>query len=1054
MSPATKISTLKFPEVRVVEASAGSGKTYALAKRYLQLLLNPQAGSEDIRNILAITFTNKAAREMKERILEFLKRIALNDWPNRKLQEDILGSLPVSKAAAGRLAGRLLDYIIHNYNFFQVQTIDSFVNLILNGCAFSLRLSANFQIKDNIEDFLTYSIDEYIDLAGKGEARRDLRKQLDEFLIQYIYLENKTGWLPRQDMLKLLKTLFTQISLYGGPLKSFPLTVDLRREKHKIMASFRKIQEKLPEEANKTFRKTLVSFLENNKDSFDFAAFKQKTSLVRAHIPLLKNSIIPKKLDRSWQELQEKITETAGLEAFSLFNCYIDIFSFVYRFFRQFARREDVLFLSELNQQAQTLIDEHGVTVPELYYRLATRYRHYLIDEFQDTSLLQWQNILPMVEDTLSAGGSLFYVGDKKQAIYRFRGGDVSLFDRVKEDFAAFNIRPESLRTNHRSHEQIVLFNNAVFSAENLSNFIQAQQENPKNELKLFSPEETAEILAVFKNSRQELPENKQGGYVLAEEVLCRDTEEKKEQLKLRLIPLLRELQTRFAPGDIAILCRDNKDLELVSGWLIDEKIPVESEKTLNIRNNRYIKEVISLLGFLSSPIDNLSFASFLLGDIFSAATGIKKEQLENFLLDCRPHTGRDKNFYIYQEFRRLYPRIWESYLEGFFKNAGLLGLYELLAGIFTEFKLLVNFPHHHGFFARLLEIVREKEDEYAGIADFLAYFREARPDDLYVDFSSAEAIKVMSIHKAKGLGFGVVVVPFLELNINDLGPGGRKSDVSFTVMPANNGLALIRLDSKYALLSPPVAAAYREEYRKAFIDELNSVYVALTRAREELYLFIPHGMSKSKNIVPLLVPEDLRLRGNRSAQKPPAEKGAATCTLATSAYTNWLSFLKNEFGDLSALKNRGKILRGKVLHFLLSAVDNLRDQDIDEIMTLAAARAAREFPARGSFSEYKTIIKRVVSHSDTRKFFYLDDGLVCREKEVVDSRGCLRRIDRLIVKEHEAWVIDYKSRFEKTADYRRQILEYMAIIKEIYPLKRVKGFLIYLEDAKTEEIL
>ena len=187
---------LCVPEVRVVEASAGSGKTFALAKRYVQLLLNPDLHFEQvpIRNILAITFTNKAAFEMKARILDFLKRIALKSLSSDEAR-DILGPIGVDEDTASHKAYAIMEELIHNYNFFQVQTIDSFINALLSGCAFKVGLSANFKIRRNYSEYLERSLDQMIDAAGQN---KNVQKTFERFLHQYLYLENKTGWFPKK----------------------------------------------------------------------------------------------------------------------------------------------------------------------------------------------------------------------------------------------------------------------------------------------------------------------------------------------------------------------------------------------------------------------------------------------------------------------------------------------------------------------------------------------------------------------------------------------------------------------------------------------------------------------------------------------------------------------------------------------------------------------------------------------------------------------------------------------------------------------------------------
>src|SRR3990167_8480795 len=210
-------TTFQFHEVRVVEASAGSGKTYALAKRYIQLLLSASdpAAEAAVRAILAITFTNKAAMEMKERILEFLKTIALKKFSMPE-QEAILLPLSIESEQASFKAFAMMEAIIRHYNFFQVQTIDKFINALLSGCAFKVGLTAHFKIKTKDREYLEYALDQTIDRASRD---KDIRQIFEHFLHNYLYLENRSGWFPKKDMAAILYALFLQSNTYGCTLR-------------------------------------------------------------------------------------------------------------------------------------------------------------------------------------------------------------------------------------------------------------------------------------------------------------------------------------------------------------------------------------------------------------------------------------------------------------------------------------------------------------------------------------------------------------------------------------------------------------------------------------------------------------------------------------------------------------------------------------------------------------------------------------------------------------------------------------------------------------------
>jgi len=1042
----------KSPQVLIVDASAGSGKTYCLAKYYLGLLLKKDARPRQIEQILAITFTNKACREMKERILDFLKEIALDEFPDALQEKDILSGLELGKQEARTKAARLMDYIITNYNFFQVKTIDSFINMILLGCAYQLGLSANFEIRDDRDDYLTLSLDDCIERANRDKG---MRRIFDDFLQQYIYLEGKNSWFPKKDILSILSSMLYHANAYGSFFSKFDLAgTNLYQEKQGLLKFYQKLLKDAPDGLNGTFRNSLAKFVDDNPELFDFEEISRRENFLKADIPMKKGEPVPAGLKKLWDEIRSRITELSEKEARAYFNCYIAIFELVYAAFRNYARKDDVLFLEELNQQANSLIRENGVTVPELYYHLATRLRHYLIDEFQDTSLLQWLNLFPMVEEAISTGGTLFYVGDKKQAIFRFRGGEVALFEKIRRDFRQYG-SSEFLKQNFRSAKEIVEFNNAIFSPANLRRFLNEQQEAVKDDLKYFSPEDMDEILEVFSGPAQECSDSERHGVVRVEMVACPGLAERDERIKEKTLALLDALTEtdRFAKKEITILGRGNKDVERISTWLIGKNIPVESEKTLNIKNNKFIKELLALLRFLNSPIDNLSFAAFILGDIFLKAAKLDKQKMEEFLFGLRQKLSGEEGFYIYREFRRNYPELWAQFLEESFREVGYIGLYELLVDSLNRLQAFENFPDQQGFFMHFLQVITDSEEEHPGIADFLDYFEEIAETKLFVNSSGADAVRVMTIHKAKGLGFEVVIIPFLYLDINELGSQAKKRKVSYVVEEEKDSLSLLRLDKKYARLSPQILSKYREEYRKEFIDELNVIYVALTRPKSELYAFLPHGIKAANNVARFLLPQGTIQLGEPTTFRKPAKKESSTLPIKASQYWKWNEFLKEEFSEQTLLEKRENLLAGKVVHEILAAVGNLAKDDREKSLQEGLSRAKDLFPLANGFSEHENMARKVLEAKELRPFFYLTDVEVYQEKEVVDNQGRTKRIDRLIIGKKEAWVVDYKTRQEPQLDYRQQIETYKAIIKELYPRLIVRGFIIYLDELRAEEV-
>jgi len=980
---------------------------------------------------------------MKGRILYFLKKIALDKFSTAKEKEELLAMLGVDDVVAQKKAFSIMDTIIKNYNFFQVQTIDSFINAILSGCAFRLGLSANFRIKTEYKDYLAYALDKLIDHAAIDQKTR---RAFANFLHQYLILENKTGWSPKKEILAAINDLFSSVNKYGGDFLPCPGDVsDLLAQKKNTLASMRQLKRDLPSETHATFEKKLSDFLGEHKDNFNFSALSEY--FMRTDFPVRKNGVVSSNVKKIWEQIRKELRVIAELESRLTFNAYIEIFNKVFLYFKALSAKDDILFLEELNRETRILLDEKGMSVPELYYRLAMRLNHFLIDEFQDTSRLQWKNLEIMVDEALSVGGSLFYVGDKKQAIYRFRGGDVTLFDTVKEGYKNSNLCPQFLRHNYRSQKEIVLFINEVFSTKNLENLFKLGAQETK-EKEVFSAAEEEAVLRVFKEVRQSPVAGKEGGFVNVEFLDSKKKEERNALAKDKLFCLLDDLKARgWGYRDIALLVRENDDVELLSAWLIEKGLPVESEKTLNIRNNPLIKELVSFLKFLNSPIDNIAFVSFILGDIFSTASGLSKDELGDFIFELRETARIKKDVYFYREFRYRFPEAWESLIEEFFKNVGFIPLYELAISIYSAFKCLERFSDHQGFLMRLLELIKEQEEDRQSLPLFLEFFDKAGGEDLYVRTGKTNAVNILTIHKAKGLGFPVVILPFLEMN----------AEVKPVLVKASDGvLSLQRISEKYRKYSFGLQDAYRQEYLKSFIDELDNVYVALTRAREELHVFLPQKTRGGLNWARLLIGEHdfQRGKGERAVLTEKVPSDALLQELPFSRYGDWIPFLKDEFIDRGLIRRRREISRGEVLHYIFSSLNDGTSAGLEPALKAAFKNARMKFPFVEDFSEHEALVRKIVDDKKMELFFLIGEGQVFTEKEVVDEFGCTKRMDRLIVKKDSVWVIDYKSSKSERDEDRQQVQAYKALISKIYPQKTCKGFLVYFDSCTWEEVI
>lgn len=1027
---------LQSPQIAVVEASAGSGKTYALAKRYLQLLFSKENYSpSDLRTILAITFTNKATYQMKERILEFLKNIALDSFPSHSEKKDIVDSLGAGYDFAQKKAHLLIEEIIRNYSFFQVKTIDSFINCLLLGCALHIRRSASFLIKRNYQEHLHYALDLLIDQSLTDSG---LRQELNDFLRHYLFVENRGGWFPKGQILELMASLFELANRYGQSFYQYPVSTEsILKEKSLLYEKIKKLAKNLAPGLNKRSRESIFSFVRSQGSYFDTTTLPN--SFANAQPPLNKGKTANQEFFKSWQKIHKKIKELVEREAEAAYNPYIGLFNRLGSVFESFLEKEDILFLNQLNFQARSLFDSQGITVAEVYYRLATRLKHYLIDEFQDTSRLQWDNLKLMVEDGLASGGTLFYVGDKKQAIYRFRGGSSRLFDQIKNDFSHYQPTTLLLSKNWRSQKEIVEFNNNLFSRGNLNRFL----EQSKVSRELTDERDLTEITGNFSDSAQSYRKTNKYGYVFIEKIDESGQNGCVEVIREKLIKLLRGLEERFSLGDIALLARDNREVELLTAWLIEEGLPPESEKTLNVLEHPRIKELISFLRFLYSPVDDLSFALFILGSFFQKKSGLSEKKVKDFLFDLR-RKKRKEEASLYRVFAAAFPQAWEELIAPFFKTAGLLSVYQLLSAIYQHYQLLKNFPDSQAFFQKFLQLCQDSQEEKPGLWGFLSCIEEPEPDKLYIEVTAGNSVKILTIHKAKGLEFPVVIVPFLRMDIS--AETGTRGAHFYPEKKDDSHISLLRITKEQKKYSSRLRAVYQENFKRTCIDELNNIYVALTRPKNELYAFLPKKSGRSINQALFLFQEEKVERGTKNKYPAFFYQPLLKKVTAFPPGENWAASLKEEFGQIPSRQAR----EGVIFHRALSLLGDLSGKKIDQAASRVANQIKKDFSLKNT-AYYREKIRKIITAKNLKDIFFQPLASVYCEFELVDRRGDTKRIDRLIVFKDRVVVVDYKSTRFSFEEVNKQLRVYRRAVADIYPDRKVETVAVYLDRLDKE---
>ncbi len=361
------------------------------------------------------------------------------------------------------------------------------------------------------------------------------------------------------------------------------------------------------------------------------------------------------------------------------------------------------------------------------------------------------------------------------------------------------------------------------------------------------------------------------------------------------------------------------------------------------------------------------------------------------------------------------------------------------------------NFPEHHVFLLRFLELIKNREREKNGTAAFIDYFDSASGQELYVNATDMDSVKLLTVHKSKGLQFPVVIIPFLDMDITLSGKDAAPYHLGMT----EKGLSLVHLKKDYAKHSPGLETLYREKYRENFINELNVVYVALTRPQKELYVFVPKKAARSNNPVCTLMPGLPVEKGvpvPAAGAKKAARSEPAHLAMTVPVYKDLISLLKDEVPDPSSLANRKNIEKGEIMHCMLSFIGNLEGLEVNEALANARQELERAYPdANGA--DLERLTSELVQKPDLREFFFIEDGEVFREKEIVSAAGITRRIDRLIVNGSEVRVVDYKSSADNSGKQQKQVLEYMSLLSHLYPEHAIKGYLLYFDTMTTEEV-
>jgi ATP-dependent exoDNAse (exonuclease V) beta subunit len=1021
--------TLKFPHALLISASAGSGKTYTLTQRYVQFLLSENVPNNDLPNILAVTFTNNAAKEMKARILAWLKDLAL-ERDEAKLKETMaLVSLP--RAAVVKKAQALVDRIIANYSDFHIQTIDSFLARVMTASVDELGLPLKAEITmayDVLIDLALYSMFARI---GKADFPAE---EVDKFLA---VLPKSTSypWNPVQRVRDNFNSFLGQEGKTAGLIKNAPGDYEaLLKAKFKAVL---KHCEGLVKHFGKEYLKGSSAAALQAANLTDFLAAYSFTFGIF-------NGVKKKNFPAGWEKdiahLSDLVIELTELNAVAYYHPYVGIYD---RFKAELERvkrgKTDVIHINDIAKKLSAYINEKNV--PEIYLKLGERISHFLIDEFQDTNRLQWDVIRPLVEEGLAKTGSLFVVGDIKQAIYMFRNADYKimrdLLDKAegkKEEAANLDLAPlgnelkyVNLPVNYRSDGEVLAYVDKIF------------KEKLKNAPGLIGED----ITELTTYDQQVQPGRVKDGYVKTGVLELEDLADPEGQ-KEWLLEAVNGARQRYPLGEIAILVGKNKRIEPVVEWLTEAGIPVASLSSLDIRKRRVVAELVSFLRFLETPSDDLSFAEFIAGDVFTRLSGLPRAEMTDFIFAAR---AADRNALLYAAFRNhpKYKAYWDKYLDEAFRKVGYLPLYELVSLVYANLKLFANFPGEAAFLSRFLDAVTALEAggvtsprsfiEYASGADEdkAALFSIALPE--YID-----AVRVMTFHKSKGLGFSVVInLMYEEKGVND----------PMYFEEKDGDIHVYHVTKAAAEQCVNLGRVYKDRKADGNVQELNLLYVVSTRARHELYnLIIRKARKTEAKETKLLDVFENYEHGAPAARKPAARVASAPVDIVPAPARPEPRYEAQK----PTYKSFFETAEGELVHNILARFVEL-PKDLRPALEAAYDELAPAFPFK--FDKPKvvgSVLAFLNSPAAAPLFAALPGRQVLVEAEFIDKTGSLFRMDRVLVDADSVTVIDFKTGQENPDKYTAQMKNYLAIIAEVYS-KPAKAVLAYVDRNKLVDL-
>ena len=1059
----------------VYRASAGAGKTHTLTGEYLKMLFGGQGAEAEAthRHILAVTFTNKATAEMKDRIIRELYALA-SGAPSGHLSMLQAHAEDASEATVRSRAHALLVRMLHDYAAFNVSTIDHFFQQTLRAFVREIGLQGNYLVELDEKPVLAEAVDNL--LAGLDRDDYHNKDVLFHWLLRFSEAKVERGetWDLRREMNALGQELFKE------RYKSVRTTPN-HKQFHEYNNTLYSIINHCKSEASALGEQGLRIIKKHGLRPEDFSGKSKSPFMLFKHLakgevekePTATFLKLPDNPDGWCAQKSELRGQILQAYADGLNDCVKDVIRFYETRMTDYLTASAIVanlytlgILGDIEQEIRHRSNEKnrlliadtaellnriiaGSDVPFIYEKTGTRIRHYLIDEFQDTSQMQWRNFRPLVADSLAAGYADLIVGDVKQSIYRFRNSDWTLLDeQIARDFPASVMVERTLAENWRSRRLVVEFNNALFTA--FPALLQEKYNEGLEQSTLSEAQRThyrKKILSAYAGCQQQVapPFRGQDGHVRVEWLANGSGETKwREQAMERLTTIVEELRRHGRTwGEIAVLTRRREESALVTDTLLtyarehpETGLRIISDDGLQLDGAASVRFIVGMLRHINRPDDETLLCT---AQLLRSAMRIKQAgETAHASLTEAPLDEADTA---------------EPLLSGH------RSLYEAAEAISRRFGS--DFPADEMIFVQsFLDVTADySEREGSDIDRFLTWWDDTGCKTRISMPDTQDAIRIMTIHKAKGLGFGVVILPFGDWELD------AHSKTILWCHPRvapYNAISAVPINYKKELNRTIFAEEYYEEKLHTYIDGLNTLYVALTRAKEELIILAPQKGSGRTQLVSELLGESLKQMDPNFDPKagqcfewgtwvdgptPPASDSPAAAPIMRSLPSvrpderMYLSLSGHSFDD--AQRDYGVLM-----HDLLSRI-----RTVDDLPSAIAAKVSAGEIDRRSSQTLETRMRALLSDASVSAWF---DGTmtVLTEAEILSGDGRSRRPDRIMISAdgQRAVIVDYKFGQREQRRYVRQIRDYMALMRAM-GYAAVSGFLWYVERGETEEI-